>query len=228
MRNYWASKVFGISVLALATVHCSSSSSDDGGGSGGGTGTQCADISGTWSVTGTCPANGNCAVSQTGCTASFACDFGITTAAVSGTSVSFDVQGAPCTGTVGNQQLNASCTTSSGSCTASATCTSGTCGAGSGGTGGAGTGGSGGSGTGGTSGDPLQQKCSQMCDAFLAPPLDSCGKDFSSNPEKCDSECYQHVTSQGGQPPEATESQLDCAIAAADCDAWAACSGDLL
>lgn len=228
MRNIWASKLLGITVLALGTVHCSSS--DDGGGTGGGggsgaTGSQCADISGTWSVTGTCPNLSNCTIAQSGCTANLACDFGSTTATVSGNSLSFGVQGTPCTGTISNQQITTSCTTSSGTCNATATCTSGACAASSGGTGG---GGGSGGGSGGGAGDPLQQKCSQMCDVFLAAPLNSCGKDFSSNPEKCDSECYAHVTPQGGLPPEATEAQLDCAIAAPDCDAWTACGGDLL
>jgi hypothetical protein len=74
----------------------------------------------------------------------------------------------------------------------------------------------------------LLGKCSQMCDHLLAAPLLGCGKSDASDLETCKAECYEHVTpKRAGEPPEADEADLDCAITASDCAAWSAC-GDLL
>jgi hypothetical protein len=73
----------------------------------------------------------------------------------------------------------------------------------------------------------LQTKCTQMCEKLVAAPLSGCGKSDGSDVATCKPECIEHVTPQADEPAEATEADLDCAIAAADCDAWSNC-GDLL
>lgn len=77
-------------------------------------------------------------------------------------------------------------------------------------------------------GGNLQLKCSNMCQHLLAAPLLGCGKSDAGDQEGCTSECYEHVTPdpEDGEI-EATEAELDCAIAAQTCPAWSAC-GDLL
>lgn len=73
----------------------------------------------------------------------------------------------------------------------------------------------------------LQNKCGQMCEHLVAAPLSGCGKSDGTDVATCKPECIDHVSAHGAEPPEATESDVDCAIAAVDCDAWKAC-GDLL
>jgi hypothetical protein len=73
----------------------------------------------------------------------------------------------------------------------------------------------------------LQSKCSQMCEHLVAAPLSGCGKSDGVDVATCKPECIDHVSAHGAEPPEATESDLDCAISAADCEAWKNC-GDLL
>ena len=66
-----------------------------------------------------------------------------------------------------------------------------------------------------------------MCEKLVAPPLSGCGKSDGSDVEVCKPECYEHVTPKSDGELDATESDLDCAIAAQDCATWESC-GDLL
>jgi hypothetical protein len=83
-------------------------------------------------------------------------------------------------------------------------------------------------GDGGGNNSQLQLKCAQMCEKLVAAPLLGCGKSDAASVETCKPECYGHVTPKSeGEPPEASEADLDCAIAAQDCATWEDC-GDLL
>ena len=80
----------------------------------------------------------------------------------------------------------------------------------------------------GSSNAALERKCGTMCENLIAAPLSGCGKSDGSDLATCKSECFEHVTPKSeGEPPEASEDDLDCAIDATSCEEWSAC-GDLL
>jgi hypothetical protein len=142
-----AAWICGAGALAVAvSMGCSSSS----GGGGGATG--CGDMSGSWTMSGSCPQNPTtCQVSQSDCTATLTCDTGTASAKVSGSTMTFIFNGASCSGSVSNGQFTGSCTEEGNSCPVSGSCSIGSCGKPPAGTGGAGGGSGGGtSGGGGT------------------------------------------------------------------------------
>jgi hypothetical protein len=91
-----------------------------------------------------------------------------------------------------------------------------------------GTGACGSDGKSSSSAAALERKCGTMCERLIAAPLSGCGKSDGSDLATCKSECVEHVSpGSEGEPPEASEDDLDCAIDATSCDEWSAC-GDLL
>ena len=110
-----------------------------GGGGGGGGGACDRDLSGTWSISGSC-LNSRCTVQQNGCTVSVACGDGSRfTGSVVGSSFSGSVNAGTrtlsCQGTIAPGSFVGSCIppTSGSSCSFSATCSGGACGAAMGG-----------------------------------------------------------------------------------------------
>ncbi|HMJ12183.1 MAG TPA: hypothetical protein VK524_12250 [Polyangiaceae bacterium] len=150
-----------IPVLGLGVFGACGSDSDGGG---------CPDLSGTWSVDGTCT-TGQCELDQNGCNFTFNCDDGRElTGRVRNDSLEFsqDDEDIECSAELdkeGDQpEDSGSCETPQGECTFSAQCESGDCLEASGGTGGGGgTGGSGGrggnAGTGGSGGSGPGSDC---------------------------------------------------------------------
>jgi hypothetical protein len=100
----------------------SGGSGGSGGGSGGSGGGACADIAGTYQVSGSCGVD-DCIVTQTGCTVNFACDDGAAsyTGSVTQSSVSFTGVTGTCQGAVAGNTLSGSCNGPLGSCSFSAT-----------------------------------------------------------------------------------------------------------
>jgi hypothetical protein len=96
-----------------------------GGGSGGsggsGGGGDCANIAGTYTVSGTCGVD-DCVITQSGCNVNFECDDGSAsyTGSVTQSSVSFTGVTGTCQGTVAGNTLTGSCTGALGMCTFSA------------------------------------------------------------------------------------------------------------
>lgn len=109
-------------VAALAGALCSACSGNSNGSGSG----QCLNISGTWSISGTCGLQ-SCAVSQTGCATNFTCTGGAQSysGTVSGNTFSYSgtvlgVAGT-CSGTVSGTSLSGSCAGGGSQCTFSGT-----------------------------------------------------------------------------------------------------------
>jgi hypothetical protein len=91
------------------------------GGSGGSGGGSCADIAGTYSVSGTCGVD-DCVITQSGCSVNFECDDGSAsyTGTVTASTVSFSGVTGTCQGAVSGGTLTGTCTGALGACTFSA------------------------------------------------------------------------------------------------------------
>jgi hypothetical protein len=121
--------------LAMATLwwaaqlSCSASGSSSTGGPEG-----CGDLSGRWSVSGSC-AQGSCVVTQSGCSLAVACADGtrfsgvVSGATFTGTGSNGAGADGVCSGTLSTGRLNGMCAAMTGSCAFTAACTNGACGA---------------------------------------------------------------------------------------------------
>ncbi len=154
----WVRLVFVGAALAALGLSCSSSDSGGGGGN-------CPDVSGTWTLSGTCR-DTSCTISQNGCNVTLNCSpTGTTyTGSVSGSSISFGDGSGTCNGNLATKTASGSCNEPGvGTCDWSASCQTGGCLA-IGSTGGS-TGSGGGVGSGGTpgSGGGTGVDCNASC-----------------------------------------------------------------
>lgn len=106
---------------------------------GGGPGS-CADVSGSWTLSGNC-ADDACTVTQKDCNITLSCPAsgGVCQGTVSGTSISFGGGSISFSANVGNKTSSGSCNSpSAGTCQFTGSCSSGACGGGTGSNGGSG------------------------------------------------------------------------------------------
>ncbi|MEZ4224835.1 MAG: hypothetical protein R3B13_28035 [Polyangiaceae bacterium] len=165
MKAFTSALTVGLVVGVFAA--CGSSGSSGGGGG-------CPDVSGSWTLSGSC-ADNSCTVTQNGCNVTLSCSPSgeVYQGSVSGSTISFGAGSTSCSANFGNKAANGSCNdTTSGACQFTGSCVSGACGVSSGSGGGTGLGG--GTGSGGSSGVDCNSSCSAITNCCPQMTFSSC------------------------------------------------------
>jgi hypothetical protein len=82
-----------------------------------GSGSQCTDISGTWSISGNC-GSFSCTITQNGCSTNFSCANGAAsyTGTINGNNVTYSGSQGSCQGTISGTTISGNCTQQGSSC----------------------------------------------------------------------------------------------------------------